>query len=68
MTDPTDLGRMLRDLDAQEAAIRREGREQEEYLRKLTRERLAQHARRRKTLLGLFAAMAAVAAEETKSA
>lgn len=67
MSDARDLGRWLRSLDADEVAIRREGHLVMEEARRLMHQRLAAHQQRRKALLGLFAAMTAVAADETKS-
>ena len=61
------LGRALRALDEEAMEIQADGNRQIDYARRLTAERLALHAERRRSLLGLFAALTAAAAQETKN-
>jgi len=61
------LGYALRALDEEQLEIVADGRRQIEYARRLTRERLALHAVRRRALLGVFAA-ATAAAQEARGA
>ena len=68
-TDPmAHLGHALRQYDEERMEIQADGNRQLEYVRKLTAERMALLERRRRALLGLFAAAVAGVAHETKNA
>lgn len=68
-TDPlAHLGAALRQYDEERMEIQADGNRQLEYVRRLTAERIALLERRRRALLGLFAAAVAGVAQETKSA
>lgn len=69
MTDPMAyLGAALREYDEERMEIQADGKRQIEYARRLTAERMALLERRRRAVLGLFAAAMAGAAQESKGA